>query len=119
VWSIFIGTAVGVRKNIHIGVDAFIRLAPRRAKIALEVLLNAVGAVVSVALIYLSVLFILDTIEYQQLSPAMQIPMYWPYLAMPTGLAFAVVHFLNDIARMISVAERHPDGALDGAEVLP
>jgi C4-dicarboxylate transporter DctQ subunit len=105
VWTIFIGTAVGVRKNIHIGVDAFIRLAPPRAKLALEVLLNLVGAGVSVVLIYLAVLFIQDTVAYEQLSPAMQIPMWLPYLAMPVGLGFAVVHFLHDVAKLLAGVE--------------
>jgi TRAP-type C4-dicarboxylate transport system permease small subunit len=110
VWTIFIGTAVGVRKNIHIGVDAFIRLAPRWMKLTLEVLLNLIGAVVSGVLIWLSVLFIQDTIEYEQLSPAMQIPMWLPYLAMPVGLSFGVVHFLHDIVKLFATGEE-PHGA--------
>jgi C4-dicarboxylate transporter DctQ subunit len=112
VWTIFIGTAVGVRKNIHIGVDAFIRLAPPWLKKVFEVLLNLIGAVVSAYLIYLSVLFIKDTIEYEQLSPAMQIPMYIPYLAMPVGLSFSVVHFLHDIVKLFTTGEE-PHGADD------
>jgi C4-dicarboxylate transporter DctQ subunit len=112
VWTIFIGTAVGVRKNIHIGVDAFIRLAPPWMKKVFEVLLNLIGAVVSAYLIYLSVLFIQDTIEYEQLSPAMQIPMYLPYLAMPVGLSFSVVHFLHDIVKLFTTGEE-PHGADD------
>jgi C4-dicarboxylate transporter DctQ subunit len=110
VWTIFIGTAVGVRKNIHIGVDAFIRLAPPWMKKVFEVLLNLIGAVVSAYLIYLSVLFIKDTIEYEQLSPAMQIPMWLPYLAMPVGLSFGVVHFLHDIVKLFATGEE-PHGA--------
>lgn len=112
VWTIFIGTAVGVRKNIHIGVDAVIRLAPRWMKVSLEVAANLFGAVVSSGLIYLSVQFIRDTIEYEQLSPAMQIPMYLPYLAMPVGLSFSVVHFLHDIVKVFTTGEA-PQGLED------
>lgn len=121
VWTIFIGTAVGVRKNIHIGVDAVIRLAPRWMKISLEVMLNLVGAVVSSSLIYLSVLFIKDTIEYEQLSPAMQIPMVLPYLAMPVGLSFAVVHFLHSVVKLFATGEEpHPAlGAPDPVAAQP
>jgi C4-dicarboxylate transporter DctQ subunit len=112
VWTIFVGTAVGVRKNIHIGVDAFIRLAPPWMKKGFDVLLNLVGAVVSAYLIYLSALFIKDTIDYAQLSPAMQIPMYLPYLAMPVGLSFSVVHFLHDIVKVFTAGEA-PQGLED------
>lgn len=111
VWTIFIGTAVGVRKNIHIGVDALIRLAPPAVKRALEVQLNLIGAVVSVALIYLSVEFIGDTMEYEQLSPAMQLPMWIPYLAMPVGLSFAVVHFLHAVAKLLAAGRAEREAA--------
>jgi TRAP-type C4-dicarboxylate transport system permease small subunit len=100
VWTIFIGAAIGVRENIHIGVDAVIRLMPEKGKLFLEFLLNAMGAIVAGVLIWLSIGFILDTIEYEQLSPAMRIPMYLPYLAMPVGLSFAIVHFIHDIVKL-------------------
>jgi C4-dicarboxylate transporter, DctQ subunit len=105
VWTIFIGTAIGVRKNIHIGVDAVLRLVPQRFKLILEVALNVIGVVVSSALIWLSVGFISDTISYGQVSPSMQIPMYIPYLAMPVGLSFAVVHFIHDIVKLFTKHE--------------
>jgi TRAP-type C4-dicarboxylate transport system permease small subunit len=86
VWTIFIGAAI--------------RLMPEKGKLFLEFLLNAMGAIVAGVLIWLSIGFILDTIEYEQLSPAMRIPMYLPYLAMPVGLSFAIVHFIHDIVKL-------------------
>jgi C4-dicarboxylate transporter DctQ subunit len=105
VWTIFIGTAIGVRNNIHIGVDALLRLAPQRFKLVLEVALNVIGVAVSGALIWFSVGFIQNTIEFGQVSPSMQIPMYIPYLAMPVGLSFAVVHFIHDIVKLFTTHE--------------
>ena len=112
VWTIFIGTAIGVRNNIHIGVDAVLRLAPHRFKLVLEVALNVIGIAVSGALIWLSITFIMDTIEYGQVSPSMQIPMYIPYLAMPVGLSFAVVHFIHDIVKLFTTHEEPQSIAL-------
>src|SRR5512145_574550 len=80
VWSIFIGTAIGVRKNQHIGVDAIIRFLPHRLKLASEVLLSLIGIVVIGILVFNSLEFIQHTKEYEQLSPAMRIPMYIPYI---------------------------------------
>ena len=104
--------------------DAFIRLAPRWMKVSLEVLLNVIGAAVSGVLIYLSVLFVKDTIAYEQLSPAMQIPMYLPYLAMPVGLSFAVVHFLHDVVKLFATgrsrtAPRRPRRRAPAPEPTP
>jgi C4-dicarboxylate transporter DctQ subunit len=102
VWSIFIGVSIGVRKNQHIGVDALIRFLPHRLKVASEVLLNLIGVVVVCVLVYISIGYIKDTIEYEQLSPAMRIPMYIPYLAMPVGLTLSGIRFIQDIVRLFT-----------------
>lgn len=100
VWSIFIGVSVGVRENKHIGVDALIRFLPPTLKVAGECLLNLIGIVVVVVLIYTGIQFIGRTIEYEQLSPAMRLPMYIPYLAMPVGLGLSAVRFVQNIVRL-------------------
>lgn len=97
VWSIFIGVSIGVRKSQHIGVDAFIRFLPHNLKIASECLLNLIGIVVIGILVYNSLDFIKQTIEFDQLSPAMRLPMYIPYLAMPVGLCLSIIRFIQNI----------------------
>lgn len=101
VWSIFVGVSVGVRENKHIGVDALIRFLPPRVKIASECFLNLLGIVVVGVLIWTSIQFIQRTIEFEQLSPAMRIPMYIPYLAMPVGLGLSAIRFFQDILRLL------------------
>jgi TRAP-type C4-dicarboxylate transport system permease small subunit len=105
VWSIFVGVSVGVRENKHIGVDALLRFLPHRLKIASECLLNLVGIVVVGVLIWTSIHFINRTSEFEQLSPAMRIPMYIPYLAMPVGLGLSAIRFLQDIVRLFTKHE--------------
>jgi C4-dicarboxylate transporter DctQ subunit len=100
VWSIFIGVSIGVRKNQHIGVDALIRFMPHKFKVASEVLLNLIGLVVVGILVYISIGYIKDTMEYEQLSPSMRIPMYIPYMAMPVGLTLSGIRFIQDIVRL-------------------
>lgn len=102
VWSIFIGVAIGVRKNQHIGVDALIRFLPHRLLLASEVLLNLIGVVVITILVCTSIDFIKQTMEFEQLSPAMRIPMYIPYIAMPVGLSLSIIHFLHNIVKLFT-----------------
>lgn len=107
VWSIFIGVAIGVRRNQHIGVDAIIRFLPHKLKLASEVLLNLIGVVVIAILIYTSLDFIKQTMEFGQLSPAMRVPMYIPYIAMPVGLSLSIFHFIHNIIKLFT----NPDQA--------
>lgn len=102
VWSIFIGVAIGVRKNQHIGVDALIRFLPHKLLLASEVLLNLIGVVVIGILVFNSFEFIQHTREFEQLSPAMRIPMYIPYIAMPVGLTLSIIHFIHNIVKLFT-----------------
>lgn len=102
VWSIFIGVAIGVRKNQHIGVDALIRFLPHKLLLASEVLLNLIGVIVIGILVFNSFEFIQHTREFEQLSPAMRIPMYIPYIAMPVGLSFSIIHFIHNIVKLLT-----------------
>lgn len=111
VWSIFVGVSVGVRDNKHIGVDALIRFLPHGFKVACECLLNLIGIAVVAVLIWTSIQFINRTIEFEQLSPAMRIPMYIPYLAMPVGLSLSAVRFLQNIFRLF-VRHEEPEELL-------
>ncbi len=102
VWSIFIGVSIGVRKNQHIGVDALIRFLPHKLLLASEILLNLIGVVVIGILVYTSLEFIQQTMEFGQLSPAMRIPMYIPYIAMPVGLTLSIIHFIHNIVKLLT-----------------
>jgi C4-dicarboxylate transporter, DctQ subunit len=102
VTSIFIGVAIGVRKNQHIGVDALIRFMPHKLLVVSEVLLNLIGIVVIGVLVFNSFEFIQHTREFEQLSPAMRIPMYIPYIAMPVGLSLSIIHFINNIVKLFT-----------------
>ena len=102
VWSIFIGVSIGVRKNQHIGVDALIRFLPHKLLLASEILLNLIGVIVIGILIYTSLEFIQQTMEFEQLSPAMRIPMYIPYIAMPVGLTLSIIHFIHNIVKLLT-----------------
>jgi len=115
VWSIFIGVAIGVRNNQHIGVDALLRFLPHRLLLASEVLLNLIGVVVIGILVYTSIDFIQQTMEYGQLSPAMRIPMYIPYIAMPVGLSLSIVHFIHNIVKLFT-NPKQAESALHASE---
>lgn len=41
--------------------------------------------------------------EFEQLSPAMRIPMYIPYIAMPVGLSLSIIHFIHNIIKLFTI----------------
>lgn len=91
IWVTFVGASYGFRKNAHIGMDAFKAFLPERGRAFIELL----GAILCVAISVLCIIFsssILATqMNYGQVSPAMRIPMWIPYAAIPVGFALCAL----------------------------
>jgi len=109
VWITLIGGAAAVRTNGHFGLDILRRMFP-----ALRVPLGAVTMLV--VFFFFVLLFYTGILETKQaatqMSPALQVTMYWAFLAIPIGAALALWHVIAHWVR--SGIGAHPlDGAKD------
>jgi TRAP-type transport system small permease protein len=93
VWSVFVGSALAIRKMDLISVDAIKELLSERATRALNIL---------VYLICIAFLVVLSIYGFElvnklaaQTSPAMQVSMGWAYSAIPVG---AILMIINSVA---------------------
>ena len=77
IWSAFLCVSLCTRKCISIKIDQFIQLFPRRGKSLWKVLNLTVEFVFFVYLIPYSFIYLKNTIESGQVSPACGIPMYY------------------------------------------
>lgn len=77
IWSAFLSVSLCTRKCISIKIDQFIQLFPRRGKSLWKVLNLTVEFVFFVYLIPYSFIYLKNTIESGQVSPACGIPMYY------------------------------------------
>lgn len=94
VWASFLGASVALKRGLHIGVEAFVgRLAPERRRQVYYL---------GVVLMMIFLLFVivkgaqLASFNMRQSSPAMRIPMGFPYLAIPVGSILMLLHLLNE-----------------------
>ena len=94
IWVTFIGGAVCVRKSAHIRMDFLLTFLPRRAASVLTRLVYLIAAGFCAALLVYSWQLVQFTVELEQTSPAMEVPMWIPYMAMPLGSALMVLHFV-------------------------
>jgi len=83
VWLTFIGGALGVRKKVHVAVEALAMLFPKIVKKAVVRFNYILLAVFSIILIKYG--FELAAFNMRQLSPAMHIPIGLSYAAIPVG----------------------------------
>ncbi|MER1966629.1 TRAP transporter small permease [Castellaniella sp. GW247-6E4] len=100
VWSVFLGSALAVRKNSHAAIELFVGWLPNtlgKAVIIFSLLLSAVFFAVLVVKGYDVVLRV-----GAHKSPAMRLPMSYPYAAIPVGAAFMLLYTLEVVGRQLA-----------------
>lgn len=107
VWLTLLGAGIAMRLNQHVGVDLLIRQAP----LAVQRLCNTVsfllgvwflGVVVVGSLSMLAIGFIVK-------SPALQIPMAVPYMALPVGFGYFLLEFaVTSLPRILQPEASQP-----------
>ena len=91
IWSAFLSVSLCTRKCISIKIDQFIQLFPKRGKSLWKVLNLTVEFVFFVYLIPYSFIYLKNTIESGQVSPACGLPMY--YVQSAPFICFTITAF--------------------------
>lgn len=107
VWTVFIGASLGAKEGAHIGVEAFVRLLPKSMYKAACVLAGIISIVFCIVVTFLSLKVVNNIYLSGQLSPAMEIPIYWAYLAIPVGMILMAISFLQAVVEKISAREEN------------
>ena len=97
VWITLIGASQGVKRASHVGVEAFVLLLPPKAKKAANFLVLALCLLFWALIEYHSLFILRLQIANNQLSPAMRIPIWMAYAALPTGAALMIVRYFQVI----------------------
>ena len=99
VWATFVGAGYGVRKKIHISVEIFFNLMPRKLKLAVTLFTHTLCVLVFAYLIPYG----LDTVKTQWYigSSAMEIPMSFVFAAIPLGCFIVCLRLIGEMARAI------------------
>ena len=92
IWVTFIGASYGFRFGTHIGVDAFKQWLPFRAERVVDLVSNLIVALLCVLMMKFSIDIIVKVhLKFHQVSPAMRMPIWIAYLALPVGYAFMFI----------------------------
>ncbi len=112
IWMGLVGSFVALRRGRHIGVNSLVDRFPpalRRAT-AIGLHLVLIAFLVLIAREGLN----LALFNASQKSPAMMIPMFYPYLAIPVGAALMIVELFAGFFKLLSPSKPRP-GAREGA----
>ena len=83
IWITFIGASMAIRTRGHFSVELLIKKLPKKLIALGELILLFIMAIFAWILFFKG--FSILSIVHYQMSPALNIPMSWVYLSIPTG----------------------------------
>lgn len=104
-YAVFIGASIAAKEGAHIGIIAFIHALPPGPKKFMRVIAMFMAFIFSVLLVYLSLIILQFLIEFGQLSPAMRVPMWMVYAALPLGASLMSIRFLQATYKQFTLKE--------------
>ncbi|MEH0022994.1 MAG: TRAP transporter small permease [Desulfobacter sp.] len=107
VWISFLGSAVGVRMRVHLGIDLIDKILTSGGRKVMTVLVNLLIQIFLVVVILWGIK-ILKVVQFQK-SASMGIPMTWPYLAVPVGSGLMLLNSLRLTWDVLFTPDHGPD----------
>lgn len=98
IWATFVGSSYCVKHNMHVGIDALVMILPKPLKRVVAVFVHLAGFAISLLLLVYGVNLTKGVHDSKQLSPALMLPMWYAYLALPVSGALMTVRFVQALA---------------------
>lgn len=95
VWIAYIGASLGVKKNAHLGVEIIMNMLPGKLKALSKYVRFAIILIFNVLIILFSYKVMNHQINMGQVSPALSIPIWIAYLAIPVGAFLMIVRSIQ------------------------
>lgn len=99
IWSAMFGSAAAYQRGRHVGVTVFTDLLPSFAAKLFYRLIHLIVVAFAGLVAWHGALLTMRNFERDQLSPALQIPIAWAYLAIPVGGLLIAVAALTGLWR--------------------
>lgn len=94
IWITFIGMAICFKKGIHFSVDILIKSLPDKGSRLLQIIINIISIVFMLLLIYYGMEITIFNYNSGQITPSLEIGIFWVYLAIPVGAALSLLHLI-------------------------
>ncbi|MGM8211912.1 TRAP transporter small permease [Virgibacillus sp. W0430] len=101
IWITFLGSAICFRRGIHVGIDLLMDYLPKSGKKIVQLLIYFISILFMLLLIKYGFELVAFSMNTSQVSPALQVPMYWVYLAIPIGAILSLFHLFIQAVTMI------------------
>jgi len=113
IWAVYLGCAYATKQRSHLGVTILQNFAPRWLKLPAQLLADFATLVFCGFCVVWGIGMLRFLARTGQEAPALNVPMYWVYLALPVGMLLMAIRVIERSVRLLRGIERLPDGAGD------
>lgn len=99
IWITLLGSGICVRRGLHMSVDIIFIHVIGTLRTVLIIMGIAGSMLFALLIIIVGFQQVQNVINYAQFTPALRLPMYIPYLALPLGGLFMVSEYIELILR--------------------
>jgi C4-dicarboxylate transporter, DctQ subunit len=97
IWIIFLGIGTATKRNAHFAVGAFVSILPKRLQKYISIIKILVVIAFSGIIVYLSLIIMNAQMRMGQTSPALHIPMWAAYAALPVGCTLMILRSVQNL----------------------
>ena len=102
IWIVMAGSSAAVRENQHMSITALVDLTKNKTfHFILAMFVLAISIAFSVFLITAGYRLTLSMISNNQLSPALEIPLWWIYISIPIGGFLMLIRFIQSFFKQM------------------
>lgn len=104
VWAVMMGTSIAFREGSNMAVTFLYDKFNLKSRRILDLLAGVLGLFFFAVLMYFSVLEVMDEIEMNAMTEAIELPMWWFTGAMPIASAFILCRIASRIRKTLSAS---------------
>jgi len=98
-WGVFMGSAAAARRHSHIVVDTLMMLTPRQFQRVVGIFTGSLVAAMLAAITILGLQYAVS--QWNTSTEAIEMPVFWWALAVPTFSTLTFFHALRDLVRLV------------------
>lgn len=106
IWVTFVGGSIAFKKGTLVFMDLFINYLSKRKKQILHIIMNLIVISFLVIILVLSIDYTFSPSIMLQKSTGLKLPMFIPYLAIPTGFMLMIIFSVENLVSFIQEIRR-------------
>jgi C4-dicarboxylate transporter DctQ subunit len=103
IWIVMAGSGAAVRENMHMSITAIIDVTKGKTfHFIINMFVLVVAMAFSIFLVYAGIRLTSSMIANNQVSPALEIPLWWIYISIPIGGALMTIRYIQSFFKQLT-----------------